>query len=268
MGWETRIFFDLSGEQRDNAKQHLTLRNAAVADCIVQGVQINGCGGSEQRRDDYVVLTKACPGATKIGIKARSVRQEDDDLVLELKTVVPSKDDDNDDELACWIKSSQYYSKGNVSDKSLLLQFLSEQTEKHHLASMARDYLQDYPNNSVPILRAHKERRRAWLDGLDVEETDIVFRLVHDNDVARGNSGNENGAVPSDCCGPILLRSWAVEGSNQNESLATIATTWHERFDRALSVANIDKASPPRMWIASYPAMVVHLSEMMMTKMT
>ena len=260
MGWETRIFFEIGDK---TVKEQLTLRYDAVANVVLPDKMSAMDDDAERRRDDYVLLRK-CPEAAKIGLKARDVREGQYYTLVELKTVDDSNNKNgskigggdpkpldspppppqrDDDAIQRWTKSGAYI-HGTVSDKTLLVEFLRAHSSQP-LADTARDWLEQQMSNPLPVLKAEKKRRRAVWNGLDVEETDITFCFKDGDDTSTS----------------CKLRSWAVEG-DKTTCLMELANTWRERFHQALLAIRMDpETNEPRMWIASYPAMVEVVSE-------
>ena len=124
------------------------------------------------------------------------------------------------------------------------------------MAKLAHDAVQTSSfGAAVLLLQADKKRRRGVWKGLDVEETDIAFQWASSSS---HHDGTAAAASPTIC----HLRSWAVEGS-QTAALVDLSNTWTQRYQTALAVTQ--QKEMPRMWIASYPAMVGILqSEMLL----
>ena len=87
----------------------------------------------------------------------------------------------------------------------------------------------------------HKRRVRLNVGGLGGEETDCEFVL-----------GNHR----------ILLRSWAIEG-DYVQMVQQHHAAWWQRIQSASMVSG---QTAPRFWIASYPGMIVELSQLISTK--
>lgn len=247
MGWETRIFFDIGGKSVV-VRQRLSLDD--VANQVLPGMTaLDDKDDAEQRRDDYVIL-QHCPQSADIGLKARAVRDGAYYTLLELKTVVRSQENVQTSSnaasaLQCWTKSGAY-AHGNTADKELWIDFLKAR-QGQTLADVALDWMDQHMNDSgVPLLQANKKRRRASWRGLDVEETDIEFQMEMSS---RLNSSSSSATS-------FKLRSWAVEGG-KTQALVELANTWMERYHGALDAIGINNEDDmPRVWIASYPAMV------------
>lgn len=251
MGWETRIFFDIGNNE--TVAEQLTL--SVVASHVLPGMTALD-KDAEQRRDDYVILHD-CPEATKIGLKARAVQKKAYYTLLELKTVV---DDSNKDDktapptfsaLQRWTKSGAYQ-HGETTDPQLWLEFLNARLQQP-LARAARDCMTPMAS-SVPLLCADKKRRCAKWKRFSVEETDIVSYSV-----SADGDDEVNGTIKTT---RRVLRSWAVEGNDRTDALVELAGTWTERYNKAVAAIGMKEKDAPRMWIASYPAMVILLSEM------
>lgn len=250
MSWETRIFFDISN---DRVKSALTLDSKAVAKLMFPHEQLSPLDSVvEERTDDYLLLSR-CPNADQIGLKARGADNSSSYYTLvQLKTVSKEINEKHGEELlrkslACWIKSSQYV-HGSFTDRKLILEFLKGRPNQP-LAKTLMEWVENQKTmEEFSIVRARKLRRLASVGSLlDVEQTDVVFSLP-----TTGASSAPKTAV--------TLRSWAVEGDDATDQLQTIAKSWSDRYVQAAS-ASAGVKTPP-MWVASYPAMILKIPEL------
>lgn len=263
MGWETRIFFlldqtdgDNDDDNEDDVRERLTLVKPAVAKAILPDLSFDTDDDDDdeyKRVDDYILLDD-CPCADKIGLKARAVEESKDAYyqLLQLKTVRTI--DVNNPHLSEWDKSSQYV-HGSFADRDLITTFL-EARPWQPLADRALECVEQSQQPTLPLVRAEKHRRSAELGELDVEETDVLFRLESPED--DDDDDDDNSMMKS-----VWLRSWSVEGDKTAE-LQQIARDWTSKFPAAVHAATLDRI--PSMWVASFPAMVSKIPDLLAGK--
>jgi hypothetical protein len=254
MFWETRVFFLLDGQDGD-VRSKLTLTNETAARALLpeekRHISFDKID-KEERTDEYVLLEN-CAGANEIGFKVRGPSAASGSSSrLELKTIYQRHN--TIDDLALWYKSTEKIDIENNSiykDPTILLNFLAECTEQRTHADVVSRWITSI-KLPIKVVRSEKLRRFAFIDNgqINLQEADVLFQLV---DKSGGPSGNELSS--------LVVRSWSVEAFDKTPMLESIAKTWEDRFYSAVQASGLDAS--PQLWLASYPEMVLLVSELL-----